>query len=364
MDSNCSVRSGRFFYRNNEENKRPIPGWRVKMTGMSTKYIEQEQERRPEMNTTRMIIDCDTGIDDALAILYALRAPNVVVEGITTVFGNIDVRQASENTLRLLALANPGYEIPVAVGASKALARETLGFSAHVHGENGIGGVELPPSAQRPLDETAPEFIVRMADENPGEIVLVTLGRLTNLSLALDIDPELQTKLKKVVVMGGTIFKPGNVTPVAEANLWGDPEAADRVFTSGLPVQLIGLDVTLQTLITSEHLELLKRSGKQENKAIIGFMEQSLQFYFKFYREANYYLNSAPLHDPLALMAALHPDLVTCRQMKVRVEHQGEFTSGMVVADLRAQPKVGEFIEVAVDVDAERAVGVFLSAFM
>jgi purine nucleosidase len=311
-----------------------------------------------------MIIDCDTGIDDALAILYALRTPDVVVEGITTVFGNIDVKQAADNTLRLLALADPGYDIPVALGASQALVRGTAGFSTHVHGENGIGGVELPPSRQAPVQETAAEFIARMADENPGEIVLVTLGRLTNLSLALDLDPELASKLKKVVVMGGTIFKPGNVTPVAEANLWGDPEAADRVFTSGLPVLMIGLDVTLKTRITSEHIALLKRHGREENKAVIEFMEESLEYYFRFYREANYLINSAPLHDPLALMAALQPDLVTCRQMKVRVEQQGEFTSGMVVADLRPQPKAGHFIEVAVDVEAERAVGVFLSAFM
>ncbi|WNS46253.1 nucleoside hydrolase [Paenibacillus sp. MMS20-IR301] len=316
------------------------------------------------MSITRMIIDCDTGIDDALAILYALRTPDVVVEGITTVFGNIDVQQAADNTLRLLALADPGYDIPVALGASRALVRELTGFSTHVHGGNGIGDVQLAPSRQAPVQETAAEFIVRMADENPGEIVLVTLGRLTNLSLALDMDPLLVSKLKKVVVMGGTIFKPGNVTPVAEANLWGDPEAADRVFTSGLPVLMIGLDVTLKTRITSEHLELLKRCGREENTAIIDFMEQSLGYYFKFYREANYLINSAPLHDPLALMAALHPDLVTTRRMKVRVERQGEFTAGMVVADLRAQPKEGTFIEVAVDVEAERAVGVFLSAFM
>ncbi|QSF46742.1 nucleoside hydrolase [Paenibacillus tianjinensis] len=316
------------------------------------------------MSKTRIIIDCDTGIDDALAILYALRAPDVVVEGITTVFGNIGVEQAADNTLRLLALARPEAEIPVALGASRALVRELRGFSQHVHGENGIGDVQLPPSSQRLISETAAEFIVRLADDNPGEIVLVTLGRLTNLSLALDLDPALKGKLKKVVVMGGTIFKPGNVTPVAEANLWGDPEAADRVFTSGLPVLMVGLDVTLKTLITTEHLELLKRYGREDNQAIIEFMDHSLQHYFKFYRDANYVINGAPLHDPLALMAALHPDLLTCRQMKVRVEHQGEHTSGMVVADLRAQPRIGEFIEVAVDVDAERAVGVFLSAFM
>lgn len=316
------------------------------------------------MSTTRIIIDCDTGIDDALAILYALRAPDVAVEGITTVFGNIALEQAADNTLRLLALAKPETEIPVALGASKALVRELSGFATHVHGANGIGNVQLPPSSQRPVSETAAEFIVRLADQNPGDITLVTLGRLTNLSLALDLDPELKGKLNKVVVMGGTIFQPGNVTPVAEANLWGDPEAADRVFTSGLPVLMVGLDVTLKTLITAEHMELLKRYGHEDNQDIIEFMDQSLAYYFKFYREANYVMGGAPLHDPLALMAALQPDLLTCRQMKVRVEQRGEHTCGMVVADLRAQPRIGEFIEVAVDVDAQRALGVFLSAFM
>ncbi|WP_151736177.1 nucleoside hydrolase ['Paenibacillus yunnanensis' Narsing Rao et al. 2020] len=313
---------------------------------------------------TRIIIDCDTGIDDALAILYALRAPGVRVEAITTGFGNIGVQQAAENTLRLLALAQPDYDIPVAVGAAQALVREPGIYSPHVHGANGIGGVTLPPSNQQPVSETSAELIVRLADESPGELVLVTLGRLTNLALALELDPELPGKLQKVVVMGGTIYKPGNVTPVAEANIWGDPEAADRVFTAGFELLMVGLDVTLQTLIKGEHIAMLKRLGKAGNLPVIDFMEQTLQHYFRFYREANYVLDGAPLHDPLALMAALQPDLITTRRMKVRVEQQGEFTAGMVVADLRAQPKAGEYIEVAVDVDAERAVGAFLSVFI
>jgi purine nucleosidase len=316
------------------------------------------------MSKTRIIIDADTGIDDALAILYALRAPNVIVEGITTVFGNIEVEKAADNSLRLIELAKPGYEIPVAIGASKALVREHSGYATHVHGENGIGNVEIAPSKQRPISETASEFIIRMANENPGEIVLVTLGHLTNLSLALDMDPGLKNTLKKVVVMGGTIFHPGNRTPVAEANIAGDPEAADHVFTSGLSIMMVGLDVTLKTRITQEHIDLLNRFGREENKEIISFMEQSLTHYFNFYREANFLINSAPLHDPLALMVALQPDLVTYKEMNVRVEHKGEFTSGMVVADLRAQPKVGQPIQVAIDVDAERAVGTFLSVFM
>ncbi|MFC3747800.1 nucleoside hydrolase [Paenibacillus sp. GCM10012306] len=316
------------------------------------------------MDQTRLILDVDTGIDDALAILYALKAPNVVIEGITTIFGNVDVEQATENTLRLLSLAQPGYEIPVAVGAGTALAKKTAGYATSVHGENGIGGVELASSSQQPVQETAAEFIVRIAKENPGEIVLVTLAHLTNLSQALELEPNLKNLLKKVVVMGGTVFRPGNKTPVAEANIWGDPEAADHVFTSGLPLTMVGLDVTQKTVITREHLNLLQRQGREENREIIAFMEESLTHYFKFYQEVNYFIESAPLHDPLALMVALQPDLVTTRQMKVRVECKGEHTAGMVVADLRPQPKVGEFIEVAVEVDTERAVGVFLSAFI
>lgn len=316
------------------------------------------------MDQVRMIIDVDTGIDDAMAILYALKTPGVKVEGITTVFGNVEVEQATENTLRLLALANPGYEIPVAAGAAKAIVKETAGYATLVHGENGIGGVELATSAQRATEETAAEFIVRIARENPGEIVLVTLAHLTNISQALELEPNLPSLLKKVVVMGGTIFRPGNKTPVAEANIYGDPDAADHVFTSGFQLTMVGLDVTQTTVINRQHLDLLNRHGRPENREIIAFMDEALTHYFKFYREVNYFIDSAPLHDPLALMVAVQPDLVTCRHMKVRVECKGEHTIGMVVADLRPQPKVGETIEVAVDVDRERAVGVFLSAFM
>jgi len=127
---------------------------------------------------------------------------------------------------------------------------------------------------------------------------------------------------------------------------------------------MVGLDVTLKTRITQEHIDLLKRCGREENKEIISFIEGSLTHYFNFYREVNFMINSAPLHDPLALMVALHPDLVTYKEMNVRVECKGEFTAGMVVADLRAKPNHGQPIQVAVDVDVERAVGTFLSVFM
>jgi inosine-uridine nucleoside N-ribohydrolase len=315
------------------------------------------------MSITRMIIDADTGIDDALAILYAVRSPRIRLEGITACFGNIGTVQAAENTLRLLELAQPGHSIPVAVGAHKPLVRPLGEYSVHVHGANGIGGVELPPAPQRPIDEPGPEFLVRMANENPGELTLVTMGRLTNLALALELDPSIKDKLKSVVVMGGTVFAPGNVTPVAEANLWGDPEAADKVFTSGLPVVMVGLDVTLKTRITREHLELLERVAGEKQQPVVRFMKKTLQHYFEFYRRTNFFIDSAPLHDPLAVLVAVHPELVTYRRMKVRVECESSLSAGMVVADLRAIPRVGSEIEVCTEVQAERAVGQFLSVF-
>ncbi|KEQ24811.1 nucleoside hydrolase [Paenibacillus tyrfis] len=313
----------------------------------------------------KIIIDADTGIDDALAILYALKAPAVRVEGITTVFGNISVRQATDNTLRLLRLADAGYEVPVVQGAEGPLVRKLEGsFATHVHGVNGIGNVELPPADQQPLAEAADDFIIRKADELNQELVLVTLGRLTNLAQALAKDPALPAKIKHVYVMGGTIHSPGNVTPVAEANIWGDPEAADAVFSSGLPVTMVGLDVTMKTRLTRHHLDFLQRHGKEENRKIVDFICDSMPFYFGYYRASNYFLDSAPLHDPLTVLAAVEPAMMAARTMKVKVECESTLCRGMTVADLRRNPTIGSPIRVCVDVDAELAVGKLLSVFV
>lgn len=315
------------------------------------------------MHPTRMIIDADTGIDDALAILFALRSPHIQLEAITTCFGNIGTEQAAENTLRLLELAAPDRPVPVAIGARKPLVRPQREYAVHVHGHNGLGGVELPAAMRKPVEESGPELLCRLARENPGQLTLVTMGRLTNLALALELDPQLPSLLKQVVVMGGTVFAPGNVTPVAEANLWGDPEAADRVFTAGLPLTMVGLDVTLRTRITRSHLELLLQKAPEEAQPAVRFMKESLEHYFDFYRRSNFFMDSAPLHDPLAVIAAVHPELLDYRRLPVRVECESSLCAGMVVADLRAIPKVGSEITVAVDVREERAVGRFLSVF-
>ncbi|MDQ6418784.1 nucleoside hydrolase [Paenibacillus sp. LHD-117] len=227
----------------------------------------------------KMIIDADTGIDDALAILYALKSPGIKVEGITTGYGNISVEQATDNTLRILRLAGMAYEVPVAQGAAKPLKRGMPEFATHVHGRNGIGDAEIPPSNQRPLEEKADDFIIRKSLELEGELIVVTLGRLTNLAQAVLKDPGLCRRIKHAYVMGGAVGVPGNVTPASEANIWGDPEAADIVLASGIPVTMVGLDVTLKTLLTGEHLDLLQRFRKEENVDIVDFIRQSHRFY-------------------------------------------------------------------------------------
>ncbi|WP_246469513.1 nucleoside hydrolase [Cohnella nanjingensis] len=249
------------------------------------------------MTLPKILIDADTGIDDALAILYGLKCGKADIVGITTVFGNIPVEQATENTLRIVKLAGREGKIPVSQGASRPLARELAGFSTNVHGENGIGDVELPPSGQRAIAEPAEDFIVRAAEERRDELVIVALGRLTNLAHALRKDPSLPSKVKHVYIMGGAIRVPGNVTPVSEANIWGDPEAADLVIQSGLPVTLVGLDVTMRTLLHQSHLDALERTCSPHNREAASFVNRSMQYYFDFYRQSNAFRQCAPLHD-------------------------------------------------------------------
>ncbi|QQE75412.1 nucleoside hydrolase [Brevibacillus composti] len=270
--------------------------------------------------------------------------------------------QATDNTLRLIKLANPGYEVPVAMGAAKPLTREWAGPVSHVHGNNGIGDVELPASEQQALSETAAEFIVRKANECNGELVLVTLGRLTNLAEALQLDPELPRKLKHVYTMGGTAFAPGNVTPRAEVNFRGDPEAVAAVFQSGLRLTMVGLDVTMKVRLTQQHLDAALNYCRPENKPIIQYMSDALQHYFRFYWEVDNMMGACPTHDPLTVLVA-RPWVVRTQTMKAAIETEGEYCAGSVVADLRTKPSVGNLVEICVDVDAEKIPHYLLSVF-
>lgn len=282
-----------------------------------------------------IIIDCDTGIDDSIAILYALKNKNIHVEGITTGFGNTSAKQAAENTLRLIKLANCGYEVPVAIGAEQSLNGEWEPAPVHIHGENGIGNVELPKAEQKVIDEPAWDFIIRKADELQGNLTIVTLGRLTNLAKALIKDPRLPYKVKNVVAMGGTLRKPGNVTPYAEANIYGDAEASDMVVSAGFHMMLVGLDVTTETFITAESINSLDRYCPKDSLPVVNYIQSALGYYFKFHYDTMGSVDRCVVHDPLAMILAEDPSIGEYRFLRARVEYANTEYRGMIKTDER-----------------------------
>jgi purine nucleosidase len=249
--------------------------------------------------THRVHLDCDTGIDDALAIAHLLSRPSVDLVGISTVSGNTTSGRAARNTLDLLALAGRG-QVPVAVGASGPLVGGYRGGAPHVHGENGIGDIELPRAAATEATLTGPQQIVHAAGEHPGELELIAVGPLTNLAHALELEPDLPRLVKRVTVMGGAVWVPGNITEYAEANIANDPEAAAAVFNAGWPITLVPLDVTLQHSIGVDEQRALAERGTAFHTALAEMLDAYLNFYERFYAERR-----AALHDPLATMIAV-----------------------------------------------------------
>lgn len=306
-------------------------------------------------NKKRVILDVDTGIDDALSIMYLLKQDHVQVEGITTIYGNVSVEQATKNTLKIIELMNPSSEIPVVKGSDKPLFRNWHGPSVHKHGENGIGNVELPEPKQKELDECAADFIVRKVNEYPNEMTLIFVGRLTNLALALAKDLELPKKVKEVVIMGGAVNVPGNVTPVSEANIAGDPEAAHMVFSAGFPLTMVGLDVTMDTYFTANHLKQLeeKCQKSEQHKKIAKIIKEMLDYRFQAYAGYQEELG-CPLHDPLAVGVALDPSFVEKKLLSVQIETKGTLSLGATIADLRIGKNSNPNVEVCLKVDAER----------
>lgn len=280
-----------------------------------------------------MIIDCDTGIDDSIAILYALKNKDIHVEGFTSVYGNTSSLQAAENTLRLIKLSKCDYEIPVVLGANQNIDGECEPYPTHIHGDNGIGNVELPRSEQKLLEERASDFIIRKADELQGDLIIVTLGRLTNIADALEKDPRLPYKIKKLVVMGGTLNKPGNITPFAEANIYGDARAADIVFRAGFPMTVVGLDVTTETFITAQDIVSLEKYCAEENRDIVNYLKSALAFYFKFSNDSIGCKDRCVVHDPLAMLIADTPSLGEYRMLRAAVEYENKELRGMIKTD-------------------------------
>lgn len=270
----------------------------------------------------KIILDVDTGADDALAILLATGSPEVDLLGCTTVAGNLTVEQTTINTLAVLETAGRG-EVPVARGAAHPLTRR-LTTATFFHGPKGLGVAELPSPQGQPISQPAPAFLVEMANKYSSELILVATGPLTNLALALLIDPDFGRKLKKLVIMGGAVRCPGNITPAAEANFYNDPEAAQAVMLCGADITLVGLDVTDRTVLSWAELAHLEDKAAELEPA----PRLALDI-LRFYTQTHGDPGDAHLHDPLALGVAIWPELVQTETMQVEVETAGNLTRGL-----------------------------------
>ena len=291
---------------------------------------------------TPILLDCDPGHDDAIALLLALASPELELVGVTTVSGNQTLEKTTANALRVLEFVGRG-DIPVAAGADRPLVRERY-VAAYVHGETGLDGPDLPPAQGLPVDAHAVEFIAEHLRERP--LTLVPTGPLTNIGLLLARHPHLVPQIERIVLMGGAIAE-GNVTPAAEFNIWADPEAAHRVFTSGIDVTMIGLDVTHRALLTPEHAERLHRSGR-----VGGLVADLLGFYHRFHAET-YGFPGSPVHDAVTVAHVIREDLVETADRGVVVDCGGELSRGRTYVDLWRRAGWEENAHVGVGIDGD-----------
>jgi inosine-uridine nucleoside N-ribohydrolase len=289
------------------------------------------------VTATPVILDCDPGHDDAIALLLALASPEIELVGVTTTHGNQTLEKTTDNALRVLAFA-AREDVPVARGADRPLSRD-LHVAAHVHGESGLDGPGLPDRASDPVEQAAVDFLE--ARVTP-ETVLVPVGPLTNVARALDRG----VRPARIVLMGGAIGE-GNMTPAAEFNIWADPEAAQIVFHSGVDVTMVGLDVTHRALLTSAWGERFRAAGRT------GTFVAELVDFFKRYHARTYGWDGAPIHDALALAHVLRPELLTTEHRNVEVETQSELCRGRTVVDRWRRTDRAPNAHVAVDVDAD-----------
>jgi inosine-uridine nucleoside N-ribohydrolase len=270
----------------------------------------------------RVIFDTDPGVDDALALYFALAHPGIDVLGITTTFGNVSIAQATANALLLCQLA--GRQVPVAQGVSHPLVKALEPPPTFIHGEDGLGQLPHRPALRETADgRSAAQFIVDTVRAAPGEVSLVAVGPLGNLALALTLEPALPQLVRDLVLMGGTILEPGNVSPVAEANIWNDPHAADRVFSAGWPLTMVGLDVTHQVVVS---VALLEQIALQHQHPATDALLHAFRFYARFYGSRHAHLASTPgcyAHDLLAFIYLIRPDLFTLDQGNIRVATEG-----------------------------------------
>jgi len=304
----------------------------------------------------RIILDTDPGIDDALALFLALASPEVQLEAVTTVSGNVPVEYTTRNALALLELTGR-TEIPVARGCDRPLLGSPA-TAAEVHGDNGLGGMVLPEPRLQPVEKHAIDVIIEKVMAAPGEITLVPIGPLTTIALALRHEPRLAQAVREVVIMGGALRVPGNITPSAEFNIYVDPHAAHAVLHAGWPIRLVTLDTTTRTLLQRELVERLASGGSP----VTALMKGMVDYYCDVFGGARG-ISAIQMHDPLCLAAAFRPDLLTWEEAYVDVELTGTLTLGETVGFFalpnRPLPHPANVLA-SVDVDAQSFIELFL----
>ncbi|WP_435133782.1 pyrimidine-specific ribonucleoside hydrolase RihA [Plesiomonas shigelloides] len=273
-----------------------------------------------------IIIDCDPGHDDAIALILALASPKLNVLAVTTSAGNQTPDKTLRNALRILTLLGR-HDIPVAGGAPKPLLRELI-IADNVHGESGLDGPALPEPRFAPQALTAVELMAKTLRASTEPVTLVPTGPLTNIALLLSAHPELKAKIARIVLMGGSAG-PGNWTPAAEFNIYVDPEAAEMVFSAGVPITMCGLDVTHAAQVMDEDIERIRTI----TNPIARTVAELLDFFMIYHRDPKWGFVGAPLHDPCTIAWLLRPELFTGIECHVSVETQGQYTVGMTVVD-------------------------------
>ncbi|MCO4204291.1 pyrimidine-specific ribonucleoside hydrolase RihA [Aeromonas taiwanensis] len=273
-----------------------------------------------------VILDCDPGHDDAIALILALASPELQVLAVTTSAGNQTPDKTLHNALRILTLLGR-HDIPVAAGAPKPLARELI-IADNVHGESGLDGPRLPDPAFAPQAMTGLELMAKCLRESPEPVTLVPTGPLTNIALLLAAHPELKPRIARIVLMGGAAGA-GNWTPAAEFNIYVDPEAADMVFKSGVPITMCGLDVTHEAQVMDEDIARVRAIANPVARCVA----ELLDFFMIYHRDPKWGFAGAPLHDPCTIAWLLAPALFHGVECRVDIETQGAHTSGMTVVD-------------------------------
>ena len=300
--------------------------------------------------STTIILDCDPGIDDALAIAFATASPEIDLVGLTTVAGNVELSKTTANALAVASFVG-AKEVPVTPGSAAPLLRPAL-HAGHVHGDSGLGGAVLPPAVRVAEDGHAIDFILDTIGAAPGEITLVATGPLTNIGLALRREPRLATWVKDFVIMGGSASR-GNVNHAAEFNIWADPEAAAIVFGAGWTVRMIGLDVTLRARATAAIQERMGLLGTLGSQLLLPALAQ--------YQDSADTTGEPPVHDVCAIVSIADPSVFDYTPAQVQVETHGTLTSGMTVTDFT--PSISHNTRVATGINADRFWTTVLDAY-